>query len=493
MSLQIVLDPSVRSHRISPYLYGQFAEHLGRCIYNGIWVGEDSSIPNTEGFRQDTLDLLKALELPVLRWPGGCFADNYHWQDGIGPRNERPRRYNLNWSQPEPNTFGTHEFLRFCELIGTEPYICLNVGSGSVEEARSWVEYCCASQDTELTRMRARNGRETPFSVPYWGIGNENWGCGGSMRPDYYAHLYRQYASYVVRTAQKGAKLIACGSHPGNPEWDEIFLQTLKGEEFLVHYLALHHYANHGWPTTSTGFHDENYPRLMDVIHHYERQIKHALDLTRSYSTRSHRIDVILDEWGTWFADATVEGGLYQQNTMQDALFAAAGFHLFHRVGEGLFMTNLAQTVNVLQALVLTKGPQAIATPTYHVFDLFKPHRGGHLIQSHTVNAPSLAGSAFETPALSASATVNDDGSEMTVSLLNLHLSRDLPASFDIRDSGAWRIASCRQLAADRLQAHNTFEEPQNVAPKELAGASVSLNALPLPSKSITVLQLTRQ
>jgi alpha-N-arabinofuranosidase len=228
----------------------------------------------------------------------------------------------------------------------------------------------------------------------------------------------------------------------------------------------------------------------MDVIHHYERQIKHALDLTDSYSTHTHRIGVILDEWGTWFADATVESGLYQQNTMQDALFAAAGFHLFHRVGDGLFMTNLAQTVNVLQALVLTKGPQALATPTYHVFDLFKPHRDGVFTHSHTINAPSLAGSAFETPAVSVSTSQSADGKEMVISLLNLHLTRDLSALFDIKDGRDWRIVSCRQLAADRLQAHNSFEESDKVVPKEVVPASVSLDALPLPSKSITVLKL---
>ena len=230
-------------HKISRYLYGSFAEHLGRCIYPGIWVGENSKIENDSGIRIDVIEALKKLNLPVLRWPGGCFADSYHWEDGIGPRENRPKRYNLWWNQPESNQFGTDEFIKFCRLIGTEPYICVNVGSGSPQEARNWLEYCNSIQDTYYTNLRSQNGSKGPYNIRFWGIGNENWGCGGHMHPEHYADLYRRFATYMRPRAEMKTKLVACGSIMGVPEWDKVFLDKMKKALNLVDYLAIHIYT----------------------------------------------------------------------------------------------------------------------------------------------------------------------------------------------------------------------------------------------------------
>lgn len=489
MSTKIYIDPSRPRHRVSRYLYGQFAEHLGRCIYGGIWVGEDSSIPNTEGMRNDTIEALAALKLPVLRWPGGCFADNYHWIDGVGPRDKRPLRHNLHWVQPETNRFGTHEFMRFCELIGTEPYICLNVGSGTVEEARSWVEYCCAAQDTSLTRLRKENGRDEPWSVKFWGIGNENWGCGGDMRPEYYADLYRNYASYVRRTALSDAKLIACGSHPGIPEWDDVFWQRLADRQLLVDYIALHNYPNMGWGATSTGFPADHYGRLVvEGVQSIDDLIRRAKQSMFAYASKDHPVGLIMDEWGTWFADATVENGLYQQNTMQDALFAAAVFHVFHEHADVLFMANMAQTVNVLQSLILTKGPDLVLTPTYHVWEMFMPHRDADLVASVVIDAPTVRGATGERPAISVSATCSTDDM-LFVSLVNLHPDSAVDIALELGRSAEWRVTSAKRLCGGALHAHNTFETPDTVCPEEISGAAGGAPTLTLPAGSIATLQ----
>ncbi|MHC4481720.1 MAG: alpha-N-arabinofuranosidase, partial [Planctomycetota bacterium] len=407
-TVKVSLRPQARRHQVSPYLYSHFAEHLGRCIYGGIWVGEDSPIANEAGLRLDTADALKRLRLPALRWPGGCFADNYHWTDGIGPPQERARRHNLWWNQPETNEFGTDEFMRLCRMIECEPYICLNVGSGTVEEARAWVEYCNSAQQTEWVRRRRQNGQDEPYGAKLWGIGNENWGCGGTMRPEHYADLYRRFATYVHHTAGEGAKLVACGSHPGIPQWDERFLDAMQGAYGLVDHLALHIYLAHG--TSDLAFSDEDYYRLIASVRVLEENVDRAAALADACGTPKHRIGIVLDEWGTWYSEAAVATGLYQQNTMRDALFAAASFHAFHERADQLFMTNMAQTVNVLQALVLTDGPAMVVTPTYHVYEMLRPHGDGWLVEC-AVDSPELGLPGGEQrPAVSASATVEEGG-----------------------------------------------------------------------------------
>jgi alpha-N-arabinofuranosidase len=382
--------------------------------------------------------------------------------------------------------------MRLCEMIDAEPYICLNVGSGTVEEARSWVEYCNASQETTLTDLRRENGRPDPFKVKFWGIGNENWGCGGNMTPEYYTDLYRRYATYVRRTAGEGATLIACGSTPGQPDWDERFLASMKGAYRLVDSIALHHYVGQG--KNAVEFSDEDYYELIGTIDAIDRRLARATGLAHAYSTYGHRIDVILDEWGTWFKQATVETGLYQQNTMQDALFTAAGFHCFHRHGERLWMTNMAQTINVLQALILTRGPQMLATPTYHVYEMFKPHRDGHLVACDIIdNAVIKIPESDVRDAISVSPTTSPDGSELYISVLNLDLSSTLSVEMNISSAGNWKVSQVRRLATGGIRSHNTFEEPNTVRPEAVPVADYSdLSKLVLPPQSITTLNLKK-
>jgi alpha-N-arabinofuranosidase len=484
--IQIKIFPEVQQNFVRRYLYGHFAEHLGRCIYGGIWVGPDSKIENENGLRQDTTRALKKLALPVLRWPGGCFADNYHWQDGIGPREHRPQRYNLWWKQPETNQFGTHEFMNFCQSIGTEPYVCLNVGSGTVEEARSWVEYCNSDQPTTWAKLRAKHGNPAPFNVKFWGIGNENWGCGGSMRPEYYADLYRQYATYVRGTAGEGAQLIACGSHTGIPEWDERFLSAVKDRTSLIDHLALHIYSGGG--SSDIEFSENEYFQLMQSIEIMNQNLTRAAGLVTAFSSANHKIGVVLDEWGTWFKQATVEAGLFQQNTLRDALFTASSFHLFHQHADKLFMTNMAQTVNVLQALVLTRGPQMLVTPTYHIYEMFAPHRDSHTVACQ-FESPLLAVSeAQNRAAVSISATISGD-EQLFISFVNLDLKKSFEANLEFISRKQWEVAQIRQLTNPDIRAHNTFDAPETVAPTEIAVIQ-GKPGLTLPPKSITTVKL---
>jgi alpha-N-arabinofuranosidase len=470
---------------VNPNIYGHFAEHLGRCVYGGIWVGEGSNIPNDGGIRLDTVEALQRVNLPVLRWPGGCFADNYHWRDGIGPRESRPTRLNIWWLQGESNAFGTHEFMRFCRMIGTEPYVCANVGSGTVEEARSWLEYCNASQNTTLTRERAANGDPAPFNVKYWGVGNENWGCGGTMTAAQYALEYRKYATYL-RQAGGPITLIACGSHGGNPEWDEQFLATLKGAEGLVDALALHNYS--GWGMPAVDFTDDQYLNLLAGVSGMDAHIARAAALCRAASTADHKIKVIMDEWGTWFGDAKMEGGYCQPNTMQDAVFTGLSFQMFHRYAADLVMTNMAQTMNVLQALILTAGPKLCVTPTYWVYEMFQPHRGGAVrpVSVHGVGQTLADGRTV--PGCGASVTEKDGA--LAISLVNTDFAA-VDVTLTLADGTFGAVKRARVLAGDGLRAQNTPDAPDVVQPADLAVTSSPAGLrVTLPPASVAMIEV---
>ena len=481
--------PEVKQNFVQRYLYGHFAEHLGRCVYGGIWVGPNSKIANEAGFRRDTTSALKKIALPVLRWPGGCFADNYHWQDGIGPRDQRPHRHNMWWKQPETNQFGTHEFMQFCQKIDTEPYVCLNVGSGTVEEARSWVEYCNSDQATTWAKSRKTNGNPDPFNVKFWGIGNENWSCGGNMRPEYYADLYRRFATYVRGAAGEGSQLIACGSHPLIPEWDERFLLAMKDKLSLVDHIALHIYS--GWGSGDIDFPESEYFQLLQSIDVMQQNLTRAAGLATAFTSPEHKIGVILDEWGTWFKQATVDTGLYQQSTLRDALFAASSFHVFHQHADKLFMTNMAQTVNVLQALVLTRGPKMLVTPTYHVYDMFTPHRDSYTVPCQFASPLLSAPEAKEREAISISATISADQNELFISFVNIDLEKSFESTLEFVSQHKWEILQIRQLTSKDVRAHNTFDSPANVAPIEIT-INPNTSSLSLPAKSITTVKLKR-
>lgn len=409
---------------IASEVHGHFSEHLGRCIYGGIWHSDSA---DESGFREDTVTLLKDLDLPVLRWPGGCFADDYHWEDGVGPRDERPRRRNLFWAQgpeqtpEESNAFGTDEFLELCERIGTEPYLAVNVGSGDPQEATNWVEYCNYDGDTELADRRRQNGHEEPYGVTYWGLGNENWGCGGRMTPEQYAREYRRFATYVGTTdnllLDHDLELIACG-YEGH-EWNRRFLEEISGapwgQAFPLDHLTLHHY--YGRTMTVSEADEEQYDEFLAEALEMERHIERIAAAINAVAT-TRDIGVIVDEWGSWHPEATADTGLEQPGTVLDGLSAAAVLDVFNDHSDVVTMTNIAQTVNVLQCLVETDENDAWARPTYQVFDLYAPHKGNEAVQT-SVSAPRRDTDHGYLDLVRASASIADNEIYLTVTNLD--------------------------------------------------------------------------
>ena len=423
-------DASVTVHteagidRIEAELHGHFSEHLGRCIYDGIWHSQSA---DGNGYREDVTTLLSDLDMPVLRWPGGCFADDYQWEDGVGTRENRPRRRNLFWSQDraevpeEPNTFGTDEFLKFCERVGTKPYLATNVGSGDPQEATDWVEYACYDGDTELANRRRKNGRDEPYEVPYWGIGNENWGCGGQMSPEQYAREYRRFATYVGSTdnlmLDDELELIACGfqDHEWNHRLMKEVSQSSWGVEFPLDHLTLHHY--YGRTMSVAEADEDDYDRFLVEALEIDDHIERIAATIDTFAT-TRDIGIIIDEWGAWHTEAVAESGLEQPGTVIDALSAAVVLDVFNDHADVMTMSNIAQTVNVLQCLVETAGDEAWARPTYRVFDLYAPHKGNEAVQM-SVDAPTREVGDDELPLVGASASVSDDG-ETYVTVTNL-------------------------------------------------------------------------
>ena len=465
---------------ISPYLHGQFAEHLGELVYDGVWVGEDSPIANTGGIRNDVVDALRPLKLPVVRWPGGCFADVYHWRDGIGPREQRPMRVNAHWGMaPEPNAFGTHEFMRLCELIGSEPYFAGNVGSGAPRELAEWVEYCNFAGESALADERRANGQAEPFGIKYWGVGNENWGCGGSMTPEYYADLFLRYRSFVFDYPGTEVFAIASGPLSGDWDWTRRFFERACNSYWdrrkLIHGFGAHYYCNTAGASATDYTPDEWLELLAKaraaagiIVGH--RAIMDAFDPER-------HIKLFLDEWGTWHPvqAGKPERGLYQQNTMRDALVAALTLGVFNHHADKLHMANVAQMVNVLQALLLTEGDQCIKTPTYHVFDLYRPHRGATAVRLVTESESISDGGPsaedcrkcyLDTDAditlkvLEASASIRDG--VICVTVCNAHPSEPIEMELAVRGATLGDVEIVTLTGADYL-AHNTFDRPEAV------------------------------
>ena len=462
-TLRLTLNPLEKKSHINPEIYGNFSEHLGRCIYDGIYVGENSDIPNTEGFRTDVIDAFRQIKLPVLRWPGGCFADEYHWRDGIGEKSQRKKMVNTNWGGVvEDNSFGTHEFMRFCELVGCEPYISGNVGSGTVEELSNWVEYMTFDGVSPLAELRKRNGREQPWKLKYLGIGNESWGCGGSMRPEYYSDLYRRYATYCRNYSGNQLFKVASGSNADDYNWTEVLMKQIT--PCNMNGMSLHYYTvpNGDWwhKGSATKFDEEEYYKTIRSTLGIEGMIIRHSGIMDRYDPE-HKVGLIVDEWGTWYdvEPGTNPGFLYQQNTMRDAIVAAINLNIFNQHSARIPMANIAQAVNVLQSILLTEGSKTIKTPTYHVFDLYKQHQDSDLIYSHIQNSNAAEG----VPSLSQSASVNADG-DVFVTLSNASLSEvDIAAAFAGIKSAEGRILT------DDVHALNTFEEPDRVAIKTLA------------------------
>ncbi len=478
---------------ISPRLYGSFAEHLGRCVYGGLWVGKDSTVPNDGGLRTAAVEALRVLRLPVLRWPGGCFADDYHWEWGIGPE-RRPRR-NLWWSGPESNAFGTGEFLELCRAVGCEPYLSVNVGSGTVEEAVNWMEYCNSSQVSSYANLRRAHGRREPYGVRYWGIGNENWGCGGNMAPEQYAYECRKFACFMHkmgRDLEGGAYLIAAGHD--DLRWNYEVLRHLEGALSLLSALSIHMYRSghpvHGARVNTIDDSPEHYYRLLGEIVDMEERVRKTADLLDYYSGPGHRLDLVVDEWGTWYHDA--DQGLCQQNPLKDALFAAAALHMYQRYCHAVSMTNLAQTANVLQSFLLTRGSDTVLTPTYHVYEMMKSHQEGTLLASRAVSANLADDRGREYDALSVSASRSVDGRLLTLSVVNLSGEEDCAA--EVKLSGLEKVGSARArlLTSAGLADVNDFEDGERVAPRETAvQAAIPSFVHTFPAKSLTVIEVT--
>lgn len=480
-TVRIQVDGSKPGHQVNPNVYGHFAEHLGRGIYEGLWVGEDSPIPNTRGVRNDVLEALKQLDIPVLRWPGGCFADEYHWMDGIGPREDRPTMINTHWGGvTENNHFGTHEFLDLCDMLGCAPYISGNLGSGSPQEMMQWVEYITSGNVSPMADLRRKNGREEPWKLPYFGVGNENWGCGGNMRPEYYADEYRRYNTFVKNYSGNRVYRIACGANSGDVRWTEVLMDRARDH---MDGLSYHYYSVlGGWPPkgSATDFGTEEYWQILRAAERMDEFLQRHIAAMDKVDPEK-KVDLIVDEWGTWMAQepGSTPGFLYQQNSMRDAVVAALHFHIFHRYPERVQMANIAQMVNVLQAMVLTDGPRMLRTPTYWVFEMFKGHQGGTVL-------PTTLGDA---EAFSASSTQRDG--RTLVSVANHHPTESVKVEIAVSGLPAARLSG-RVLSGERFNAHNTFDQPDQVKPgvwmvSHGAGDVVTAE---LPPASVATLEL---
>lgn len=475
---------------IDKNIYGHFSEHLGRCIYEGVWVGEASPIPNTRGIRNDVVAALKKIRVPVLRWPGGCFADEYHWRDGIGPRSERPTMINTHWGGvTENNHFGTHEFFDLCEQLECEPYICGNLGSGTVQEMQQWVEYITSANVSPMTSLRKQNGRDEPWKLKYFGVGNENWGCGGSMTPDFYADQYKRYATYVRNLSGNTVFKIACGPSGGDYRWTEVLMKEVR--RGMMQGLALHYYCGSGKNSRSaTHFNEEDWFEQLKKALFMEELVQKHSEIMDKVDPRN-RVALIVDEWGTWHSvePGTNPGFLYQQNSLRDALVAAVCLNIFNNHADRVKMANIAQTINVLQAMVLTAKEKMIVTPTYHVYEMYTVHHDAKLLPTEVTSAGYRFGSS-QIPALNVSASQGRDG-KLHVTLCNLDPNAPLKIDAELRGAKAGRITG-RVLTAEAITAHNTFEQPENVKPSqftECAARDGGFTAT-LPPKSVVVLEL---
>lgn len=476
---------------INRNLYGQFAEHLGRLIYEGIWVGENSPIPNTRGMRNDVLAALKELHVPVLRWPGGCFADEYHWRDGIGPRDKRPRRPNSSWGGVDTNAFGTHEFLDLCEMLGADAYINGNVGSGSPQEMMEWIEYMTSDADSELANLRRRNGREKPWKIPYFAVGNETWGCGGNMRPEYYADVYRRYATFIKNHSGNRIQKLAVGGYDENYNWTEV-LMAQAGKQ--MDGLSLHYYTlptgNWDKKGSATQFDEKEWHTTLLRTLRMDEFIQRHSAIMDKYDPQK-RVGLMVDEWGTWYDTEPGRdmGALYQQNTLRDAVAAGINLNIFNKHSDRVKMANIAQMVNVLQAMILTDKEKMVRTPTYHIFRMYSVHQGATLIPVD-LSAPEYRLGDASVPSLSVSASRDSQG-RVHLSIVNLDPNKPADITTTIW-GGAIRSVTGEVLTATAVNAMNTFDSPYVVKPELFSGYKPEGSQLNLriPSKSVVVLEL---
>ncbi|WP_068082490.1 alpha-N-arabinofuranosidase [Novosphingobium rosa] len=472
------------------HIFTQFAEHLGTGIYGGLWVGTDSQIPNTRGFRNDVVGALRALKVPMVRWPGGCFADEYHWREGVGDPAKRPVKVNTHWGGvTEPNRVGTHEFMDLAEQIGAEPYIAGNVGDGTPREMAEWVEYMTAPAGS-LADERAANGHKAPWAVPYFGVGNELWGCGGNMRPEFAADETRRYSTFVKLPEGAHTLKVASGANVDDYAWTEAMMK-IAGDK--VDGLSLHYYTIPGqWPprASATEFDESGWQETLFEANRLDDLITRHSAIMDKYDPKK-RVFLAVDEWGTWFAPekGTNPGFLRQQNTMRDALVAAISLNIFAHHADRVRLSAVAQMVNVLQAMILTDGAKMVLTPTYHVFALYRPWQDATVLPI-TVKGPTYGEGKWAVPGISASAVKGKDG-KVHVALANLDPNHAAPLSVVLEGVKAGRVQG-QIITAAAMNAHNDFTAPNTVAPAPFRGASVTGGVLKvtLPAKSVVVLDL---
>ena len=484
-STTIVADAAAQEYQINKNIYGQFAEHLGSLVYGGIWVGPGSDIPNVNGYRTDVLEALQGLKIPILRWPGGCFADEYHWMDGIGPRAARPKMINTNWGGvTEDNSFGTHEFLELCRLLKTEPYISGNLGSGSVQELSQWVEYVNSDNVSPMTEKRKQNGREAAWGVKYWGVGNESWGCGGRMTPEYYVNEARKYGTFMRNYGGHRPFKIAVGPNADDYNWTRV---VMRDGGAALDGLSLHYYTN-GTRTAT----DVDPAGWFDIM----RKTLRMDELIRKHSAIMDEYDqfknaaLCVDEWGTWYKvePGTNPGFLYQQNTIRDAVVAGTNLNIFNNHCDRVRMANIAQVVNVLQAMILTDGKKMVLTPTYHAFAMYKVHQDAMMVPVQVASRLYTHGKE-SVPAVNCSASIDSNG-VMHVSLCNIDPTA--PSTVALRfNSFAAKNVKGEVLTATAMNAHNTFDAPGVVSPAAFTGAKLAGKELTVTMPPMSVVVLT--
>ncbi|TNF41240.1 MAG: alpha-N-arabinofuranosidase, partial [Bacteroidetes bacterium] len=468
--------------------------HLGTCIYGGYWVGEDSKIPNTAGIRNDVVSALKEMGIPNLRWPGGCFADEYHWMDGIGPRNERPTMINTHWGGvTENNHFGTHEFLELCNQLNCEPVICGNLGSGTVQEMSQWVEYLNSNNVSPMTDMRKANGRTEPWSVKYWGLGNESWGCGGSMTAEYYANEMRRYSTFTKNYGDNRLYKIATGPSDSDYKWMETLMRDGNpGRSFQG--ISLHYYTIcHDWSKkgSATQFDETDYFTTLKKTLFMDELLSKHITIMDKYDPQN-RVGLIVDEWGNWFdvEPGTNPGFLFQQNTLRDAMVASLNLDLFNNYARRVKMANIAQTVNVLQAMILTKDDQMVKTPSFYVFKMYAVHHDATLLPSNVTSDKYTFGKE-SIPALSASASKDASG-KIHVTITNLDPANGKEVTCELRGTEKISFVRGQVVTGEKINSYNDFGKAEEVNLKEFSDVKMNgtTAVVKIPAKSIVMIEL---
>lgn len=497
--IKLTIHENEKMGTIRPEIYGHFSEHLGRCIYEGLYVGENSEIPNNKGVRTDVVEALKDMKLPVLRWPGGCFADEYHWKDGIGPKEKRKKMINTNWGGVvEDNSFGTHEFFELCDQIGCKTYINGNVGSGTVQEMSEWVEYMTFDGESPLANERRANGQDKAWKVDYFGVGNENWGCGGNMYPEYYADQYRRYQSFVkIYDSKKPINRICCGPNADDYDWTDkvmkrCFERTFDHLHGNMEGLSLHYYTvPHEWEhkgSATTFNKDDWYLTLKKTLKMEELITKHSTIMDKYDPNKA--VGLMVDEWGCWYdvEEGTNPGFLYQQNSMRDALVAGINLNIFNKHCDRVRMANIAQTVNVLQSVVLTEGKKMLLTPTYHVFRMFKYHQGAELLSSNLTGVSEIGLDNNMVPEVTESVSVADGAVNITLNNLSVDDAKEVVITFDDMNISSVEAS----VVTGEMTAHNTFDKADVVKTEKLEGVEITDKELKvvLPACSVVLLRV---